>query len=83
MDRCDAEQEGITLSPVNQTRLVAESAARQVVSEHMGRCPFAAGRIDERVRTLETGYARLIGFMLGSGALGGAAGAVAAKIFGS
>lgn len=43
--------------------------------EHIGLCPFAGGHIDERVRKLENNYNRLIGFMLGSGILGGAAGA--------
>lgn len=80
-DRSDAEQEGITLPPRTTTRLIAEAAARQVVIEHISLCPFMAGKIDERVRTLETGYARLIGFMVGSGALGGAAGAVVSELF--
>jgi len=76
MDRCDAEQEGITLSPVNTTRLVAEGAARQVVMEHLSLCPFGKANCEQRLRALETNFARLIGFMLGSGALGGATGAI-------
>jgi len=80
MDRTDAEQEGLTLNPQTATRLIAEAAARQVVIEHIGLCPFASSKIDERIRSLETSFARLTGFMLGSGILGGAAGAVASKL---
>lgn len=80
MDRSDAEQEGVTLSPQTATRLIAEAAARQVVIEHIGLCPFASSKIDERIRTLETSLARLTGFMLGSGLLGGAAGATVSKL---
>ena len=79
-DRSDAEQEGRTLPPITQTRLIAEAAARQVVIEHISLCPFAGGHIDERVRALETNFARLVGFMLGSGVLGGAAGAAVTQL---
>jgi hypothetical protein len=79
-DRCDADQEGITLTPVNTTRLIAEAAARQVVIEHIGLCPFAGAKVEERLRNIETSFARLIGFMIGSGLLGGATGAAVAKL---
>ena len=82
MDRDDADQEGVTLPPVTATRLIAESAARRVVIEHIGLCPFAKSNIDERVRCLETSFARLVGFMIGSGLLGGAAGAIVTKLIG-
>ena len=82
MDRTDAEQEGITLGPQFTAKLIAEAAARKEILEHIGLCPFASSKIDERIRTLETSFARLTGFMLGSGILGGAAGAVAAKMMG-
>lgn len=80
MDRSDAGQEGIQLGPAATTRLVAEAAARQVVIEHIGLCPFVGSHIEERVRTLETSLARLIGLLLGSGILGGATGAIVAKL---
>lgn len=80
MERNDSSQEGITLPPSATTRLIAEAAARQVVIEHLTLCPFAGGKVEERVRYLETSFARLTGFMLGSGLLGGAAGAVASKL---
>lgn len=83
MERDDADQEGITLPPRDVTRLVAEAAARQVVIEHLALCPFAGAKVEERVRGLETSFARLTGFMLGSGLLGGAAGAAVAKLIGS
>jgi hypothetical protein len=72
MESSDAEQHGITLSPQTATRLIAEAAARQVVIEHIALCPFAGSKVDERLRNLEASFARLTGFMLGSGLLGGA-----------
>ena len=80
MDRDDADQEGIQLSPVATTRLIAEAAARQIVIEHIALCPFAADNISDRLRNMETSFARLVGFMIGSGLLGGAAGAVVARL---
>ena len=80
MERDDSTQEGINLRPGIQTRLIAEAAARQVVIEHLSLCPFAVGKVDERLRNVETSFARLVGFMLGSGLLGGAAGAVVARL---
>jgi hypothetical protein len=80
MERDDATQEGVTLSPREATRLVAEAAARQIIIEHISLCPFAGAKVEERLRNMETNYARLIGFMLGSGLLGGVAGSVVAKL---
>jgi hypothetical protein len=60
--------------------MVAESAARKIVIEHINLCPFASSQIDRRLRDLETNFARLTGFMLGSGLLGGAAGAAVTKL---
>ncbi len=80
MDRSDTSQEGITMNPRDTTRLIAEAAARQVVIEHIGLCPFAGSHIEERVRTLETSFARLVGLLIGSGVLGGAAGAVVSRL---
>jgi len=79
-DRSDANQEGINLPPINHTRLLAEAAAHQVVMEHIRLCPLAADNISQRLRTLEISFGRLIGFMFGSGLLGGASGALISKI---
>ncbi len=81
-DRSDADQEGITLSPINSTRLIAEAAARQVVIEHIALCPFAKSDVDNRLRKLECNFSFLIGCMFGSGALGGIAGAGLTKLLG-
>lgn len=81
MERDDSEQEGVTLNPRMATRLIAEAAARQVVIEHIGLCPFSKVDVERRLREIETNYARLIGFMIGSGILGGAAGAIVSKIW--
>jgi len=79
-ERDDAAQEGLTLSPANTTRLIAEAAARQVVIEHLNLCPFAKDKIGERLRNMEISFGRLVGFMLGSGLLGGVAGSIVAKL---
>ena len=62
------------MNPIEKTGLtaVAEEAARKVIIQHLQLCPFAGLRIEERVRKIENNYARLIGFMLGSGLLSGA-----------
>lgn len=75
MDDCMHDHEGITLPPISQTRLVAREVAEQVLREHMGLCPFAALKIEQRLRTVEVRFAALLAFMLGSGLLGGLTGA--------
>jgi hypothetical protein len=81
MDRDDSVQEGITLPPVHMSRMIAREEADRAIIQHIDLCQFNRSDVDRRVRALEMGYARLVGFMLGSGALGGAAGAIAAKFF--
>jgi hypothetical protein len=80
-ERNDSDQEDITLPPRTTTRLIAEAAARQVIIEHISLCPFSKSDVEQRLRVLETNYARLIGFMIGSGLLGGAAGALVSKLW--
>jgi hypothetical protein len=82
MDRCDAEQEGVTLPPVSMSRLIARQEANEAIIEHIGLCSFNKSQVEQRVRTLEMGYARLTGFMVGSGILGGASAAIVTKCFG-
>jgi hypothetical protein len=72
--------EGIELSPVNTTRLIAEAAARRVVIEHIGLCPFAGAQVESRLRNLESRFSLIIGLMLGSGMLGGVSGAIISKL---
>jgi hypothetical protein len=78
MDRDDPEQEGTVLPPISATRMIARDEARKVILEHLTLCPFAAEDVAKRVRAIEITLGRLIGFMLGSGALGGLAGAATA-----
>ena len=80
MERSDAEQEGITNHPNCTTRMIAAEEARKIILQHLSLCPFADLHIEERVRAIETNYARLTGFMIGSGLLGGAAGAAISKL---
>lgn len=80
MERSDSEQEGQQLPPTSVTRMIAQEEARKVILQHLDLCPFANLRIEERVRNIEISYARLIGFMAGSGLLGGTAGALLTRI---
>lgn len=81
-DRSDSEQEGIELPAAFSTRMIAQNEARKIILQHLDLCPFSGLRIEERVRKIETDYARLVGFMIGSGLLGGAAGATISKLIG-
>lgn len=72
--------EGIELQPKFATRLIAREEATAAIDRHALACPFAASRVEYRVRCLEISYGRLMGFLLGSGILGGAAGGIAAKL---
>jgi len=64
----------------NELNMVARDEASKVILQHLALCPFANLKIEERVRTIETNYARLTGFMIGSGLLGGAASAVISRL---
>jgi hypothetical protein len=62
--------------------MAAREEAQNVVKEHLDFCPFSRLNIEGRLRTQETRFSLLIGFMLGSGLLGGAAGAAIFKALG-
>lgn len=78
----DAEQQGIVIPSTFSTRMIAQNEARKIILQHLDLCPFSGLRIEERVRKIETDYARLVGFMVGSGLLGGVAGATISKLIG-
>ena len=77
-ERSDASQEGITLPPANFTRMLAREEAWRAINEHAEHCSFSTDDHSNRLRQVEISMGRLIGFMLGSGALGGATGGLAA-----
>lgn len=61
-------------------RLVVRDETNKLLLNHLQLCPFVGNKIEERTRKLETQLAKLIGFMIGSGLLGGMSGAVVAKL---
>ncbi len=61
-------------------REAAREAARTVIREHVKTCPIAS--LEKRVGVLEPRFYILVGAILGSGVLGGAAGAAILKAFG-
>lgn len=81
-DRSDADQEGRTLPPVSTTRMIARDEAERAIIQHLTLCPFASADVDKRLRSVEVRFGTLIGFMFGSGALGGLAGAGLTKLLG-
>jgi hypothetical protein len=70
------------LTPNEQTRLVAAQEAERMILQHLKLCPFANLNIEARLRKIELRFATLIGFMLGSGMLGGISGALLSKLIG-
>ena len=61
-------------------REAAKEAARTVIAEHVQTCPVE--KLVERVDKLEGRFYVLVGAVLGSGVLGGGAGAVITRVFG-
>ena len=54
-----------------------EEIIRRTVAEHLSNCPNA-----ERIQRLEVKWGTLLGFMAGSGTLGGLAGGIIVKMVG-
>ena len=65
---------------MDDIRMLARDEANRAILAHLQLCPLTRDNIANRLRTLEISYGRLIGFLLGSGILGGAAGGIAAKL---
>lgn len=67
----------------DEIKRLARDEFNALIQKHLAWCPFSNLKIEERVGVIENRFGILIGFMLGSGLLGGAAGAVVAKLLGS
>ncbi len=67
-------------SETERIRLIVRDETNKLLLAHLQLCPFVGNKIEERTRKLETQLAKLIGFMIGSGLLGGMSGAVVAKL---
>jgi len=63
------------LNQSEQLRLIVRDETNKLLLSHLQLCPFVKNKIEERTRTLETKLATLLGFMVGSGLLGGVTGA--------
>lgn len=68
-------------------KAVAREAARTVIDQHVADehrdVDTRVERLESRIGRLEISLARLIGFMAGSGLLGGVAGGIVAKALGA
>lgn len=60
-------------------RLIVRDEVSRLIRHHATLCAFSVDEHPRRLRNVEASYARLTGFMLGSGLLGGTAGAAIAK----
>jgi hypothetical protein len=76
MDRCDPDQEGITLPRTDMIRLIARDEASKAILTHLKLCPLVDQQVATRLRCLELSFWKLVGFMIGSGLLGGCAGSL-------
>jgi len=63
-----------------ELHMVARDEASKVILQHLSLCPFAQLDIEKRLRSIEQRFLALLGFMLGSGILGGLAGAALSKL---
>jgi hypothetical protein len=66
----------------SEVKRLARDVFNLLIQSHLNWCPFSNLKIEERVRTMENRFGILIGFMMGSGLLGGAAGALLSKLLG-
>ena len=66
-----------------ELHMVARDEASKVILQHLSLCPFAQLDIEKRLRSIEQRFLALLGFMIGSGLLGGLAGACMSKLLGT
>jgi hypothetical protein len=69
-----------TTEIVNLRAIIREECTA-AIRLHLAECPLNRVQVEPRLRTVETRLATLIGLVVGSGILGGATGAMAAKLF--
>ena len=76
----DDQQPAIKVPLENWVREIAREAAWTVIKEHRQECHIE--QVEKRVGQLEVRVSTLIGFMAGSGLLGGLAGALLSRAVG-
>jgi hypothetical protein len=59
---------------------LARDEFNALIQSHVNWCPFSKLEIEKRLRQTEGRFSMLIGFMIGSGILGGAAGGLVAQL---
>lgn len=73
----DQEKSMVTLPLAPWVHEIVESTAKRVIAEHVATCPLSS-----RIMQLEVRFSALIGFMVGSGLLGGVGGGLLVKMLG-
>jgi hypothetical protein len=81
MDRGDADQEGTTLPPACQTRLIARDEAEKAIQQHLRLCPLATLQVEPRLRKVEIAMARLLGIVATAAFFGSIVGGLLGKLF--
>jgi hypothetical protein len=74
------EQRTIGEADTEYYRLVARDEANHAILTHLRLCPMVDQQIPARLHALELSFWKLVGFMAGSGLLGGVAGGLMAKL---
>jgi hypothetical protein len=70
----------MTKDDENHVMHLADGITWTAITKHAQACPLAATQMEPRLRAVEITVARLIGFMLGTGTLGGTIGAAITKL---
>ena len=66
--------------PYVTLRLVAKDEINKALIQHLALCPFSKDQVPNRLRQMELKFATLVGFMVGSGIIGGTVGALLGKL---
>lgn len=78
--RHDDAEESIPNGSYPDFRLMVRQEIEAALDRHYQRCPMQTSAIENRVRTMETRFAAIVGGMIGSGAIGGTVAAALAKL---
>jgi hypothetical protein len=79
-DTYDADQAGIRLPPVSQSRLIARDEAEKAILQHQHACPFVTFDVEARLRKTEISLARLLGIVASAAFFGSIFGGLIGKL---
>lgn len=74
------DDDALYLPPTTQWHLIARQAAHDAIVEHLRLCPLQQDQVVTRLRQLEGRFLLMVGLMIGSGLIGGTAGAALIRL---